>query len=372
MVIALVVMTSVGALLSGYAQADTLRPSGDERLITVHDGGDDKSFLTRGTTIKDALKGADIRVDPNDMVQPDLSTQLIASSYDVNIYRARPVTIIDGETRQRVMTPYQTPEQIVQQANIPLHDEDKLSMSMDGNLIQDGSSVQLTIDRATAFTFNLYGKVVTAYTQAKTVGDMLKEKKVTLGKDDTLTVPMNQPIVAGMTVEIWRNGKQTFSQEESIDPPVRQVQDADQPVGYKQVQNPGTPGKKMVTYEIEMKNGQEVSRTIIQSVVTQQPQEQVVVVGTKQTNTFSGSFADALARLRTCEAGGAYNRNSGNGYYGAYQYNISTWAGYQGYTLPSDAPAAVQDERAWQTYQARGWQPWPSCSIKAGLQDIYR
>ena len=45
---------------------------------------------------------------------------------------------------------------------------------------------------------------------------------------------------------------------------------------------------------------------------------------------------------------------------------------YGGYELASDAPAAVQDEKAWQTYKARGWQPWPTCKVKMGLQDIYR
>ena len=30
-------------------------------------------------------------------------------------------------------------------------------------------------------------------------------------------------------------------------------------------------------------------------------------------------------RLRNCEAGGRYDRNSGNGYYGAYQMSAGTW-----------------------------------------------
>src|SRR3954447_14212085 len=33
---------------------------------------------------------------------------------------------------------------------------------------------------------------------------------------------------------------------------------------------------------------------------------------------------DVWARLRSCEAGGNYARNSGNGYYGAYQFSAST------------------------------------------------
>lgn len=119
-----------------------------------------------------------------------------------------------------------------------------------------------------------------------------------------------------------------------------------------------------------MQNGIEVSRVAIQSVVTKQPVKQIETVGSKSTNTFNGSFAEALARLRSCE--GSYTSNTGNGYYGAYQFDIQTWGGYAGFPNAAAAPPAVQDEKAWLTYQRRGWQPWPSCMRSQGLQDIYR
>jgi hypothetical protein len=216
----------------------------------------------------------------------------------------------------------------------------------------------------------LYGTKKTAYTQEKTVGDMLRKKGIHLAKDDTLSVSQTSSIQSGMTVELWRNGKQTVTEEQDVAFDIEKIQDADQPVGYRTVKTPGVAGKKTVTYEIEMKNGQQVSRNEIQSVVTQQPTKQVEIIGTKMANTFTGDFAGALARLRSCE--GSYTTNTGNGYYGAYQYDISTWANYGGYANASLAPPGVQDEKAWLTYQRRGWQPWPSCSNKMGLQDIYR
>jgi hypothetical protein len=77
---------------------------------------------------------------------------------------------------------------------------------------------------------------------------------------------------------------------------------------------------------------------------------------------------DVWERLRLCEAGGNYARNSGNGYYGAYQYSLSTWGNYLGYARPDLAPPAVQDARAQQTQAARGWSPWPACSRALGLR----
>jgi hypothetical protein len=77
--------------------------------------------------------------------------------------------------------------------------------------------------------------------------------------------------------------------------------------------------------------------------------------------------SDVWAKLRYCEAGGDYARNSGNGYYGAYQYNIGTWANFMGYARPDLAPPAVQDAKARATQAARGWAPWPACARKLGL-----
>jgi len=77
--------------------------------------------------------------------------------------------------------------------------------------------------------------------------------------------------------------------------------------------------------------------------------------------------SDAWAQLRFCEAGGDYTKNTGNGYYGAYQYNLSTWGNYGGYARPDLAPPEVQDAKAQQTQAARGWAPWPACARKLGL-----
>jgi len=78
---------------------------------------------------------------------------------------------------------------------------------------------------------------------------------------------------------------------------------------------------------------------------------------------------DAWAQLRMCESSGNYAVNTGNGYYGAYQFNLPTWQGLGYAGLPSNAPPAVQDQAAQKLYDQRGWQPWPACSAKLGLVD---
>lgn len=77
---------------------------------------------------------------------------------------------------------------------------------------------------------------------------------------------------------------------------------------------------------------------------------------------------DVWYLLRMCESGNTYNRNSGNHYYGAYQYDIGTWGNYMGYARADLAPPEVQDAKARETQAARGWSPWPACSRKLGLR----
>lgn len=364
----LLAIVVLGSIVSSYVQAASPSLSAGQRLITVHDRGRDRGILTHATTLRVAFEEAGITIDPNDTVEPGLDDELVANNYDVNIYRARPVTIIDGAVREKVMSPYQTAKQIAKQANITLHDEDTAILSASTDMVSQGAGVQLHVTRATSFKLVLYGNETTAYTQQKTVGDMLKEKGIVVGSGDTLSQPLSAEIREGMKVELWRNGKQTVTKKEKIAFPIEQIQDADREIGYKKITTPGVKGIKSVTYEIIMKNGKEVSRKKIQSVVLEKAQKQVEIVGAKPS--FSGDFAAALAKLRACESGGNYANKNNPLYRGAYQYSYSTWANKYGIYDPADATPAQQDQAARETYLRRGWQPWPHCG--ASLPDTYR
>jgi hypothetical protein len=150
--------------------------------------------------------------------------------------------------------------------------------------------------------------------------------------------------------------------------PVEVVEDASLSFGSQATRQKGAPGKRLVTYQIELVNGREVSRKKIQEATILDPVKQIVARGP------AGTFAVALGKLRSCE--GAYTSNTGNGYYGAYQFNLGTWQtnsppGFEG-IRPDQAPPVIQDQAATNLYKRRGWQPWPACSNKLGLQDIYR
>ena len=99
------------------------------------------------------------------------------------------------------------------------------------------------------------------------------------------------------------------------------------------------------------------------------------VMGTVVTSVASlGGSAEAATpndfyKLRVCESSDNYRANTGNGYYGAYQFDLSTWQanGFSGY--PHQASPQTQDQAAQVLYSRRGWQPWPVCSQRMGLVD---
>jgi hypothetical protein len=75
-----------------------------------------------------------------------------------------------------------------------------------------------------------------------------------------------------------------------------------------------------------------------------------------------------LSRLRGCEAGGSYGIATGNGFYGAYQFDLGTWRGLGLGGYPHQASPDLQDAAAAALEQSRGWRPWPACSARLGLQ----
>jgi LysM repeat protein len=82
-------------------------------------------------------------------------------------------------------------------------------------------------------------------------------------------------------------------------------------------------------------------------------------VAPRAANYAAGS-GGLFASIRQKESGGNYATNTGNGYYGAYQFDLGTWRSVGGSGLPSDASPAEQDMRAQMLYDRRGCSPWPN------------
>lgn len=277
----LFLISVIFVILSSVTHAGNGTTAGPGRLVTIYDRNIEKAIVTQAETVGDALKEAGVDFDNKDLVEPSVDSKLIASSYKVNIYRARPVIVADGDMRVKITTPYQTAGQIVESAGIKLFDEDKTILERTDDIIAEGAGLKLTIIRSTPINLTLFGNTSVIRTQARTVGEMLGEKGIKLGVDDRVSPDIGIAITDGLVVRIWREGAQTVASEEEIDFEVERIENADMNVGYMEVQTAGEKGLRSVTYQITVQDGQEVSRKEITSLTTKQPKKQVEVIGVK-------------------------------------------------------------------------------------------
>lgn len=68
-----------------------------------------------------------------------------------------------------------------------------------------------------------------------------------------------------------------------------------------------------------------------------------------------------LAAIAQCESGGDPTTDTGNGFYGKYQFTLQTWQSVGGTGNPAQASEAEQDRRAMMLYAQAGVSPWPVC-----------
>ena len=82
----------------------------------------------------------------------------------------------------------------------------------------------------------------------------------------------------------------------------------------------------------------------------------------------TSSAGGVWQQLRECESSGNYATNTGNGFYGAYQFTLQTWEGLGLSGLPSQASPQAQDAAAARLQAEAGWGQWPACSLALGLR----
>lgn len=120
-----------------------------------------------------------------------------------------------------------------------------------------------------------------------------------------------------------------------------------------------------VARQVDAQREQARLEALRQAEIQKQAQVQAEVKSVPNTPVLSSD--DAFIQLSYCEAGGKPATNTGNGYYGMFQYDLQTWGNYMGYARPDLAPADVQLAKAKETQARRGWSPWPACARKLGL-----
>lgn len=78
--------------------------------------------------------------------------------------------------------------------------------------------------------------------------------------------------------------------------------------------------------------------------------------------------ADSVwASMASCESGGDWGVDSGNGYYGGLQFSEDSWRNVGGDGLPHEHPPDHQIAMAERLLSRQGWAAWPACARRLGL-----
>ncbi|HEX6352220.1 MAG TPA: transglycosylase family protein [Actinophytocola sp.] len=351
------------SLIGGGAAAIAMNKS-----VTVDIDGEAHQVNTYADTVGEVLEDEGINVGSHDALSPSPSAA-INDDGKIVLQRGRQLHLtIDGEKRE-FWVRATTVGEALRQLNLSV-DGAKLSQGSDKEIPLNGMSLEIkTVKNITLFDGGNAPQAMK--TNAVTAGELLADLKLTLGPDDTITPTSDLKITEGAEVRITRNGVTVINQTETIEPPVQKIEDPEAEKGSEVVVDPGAAGERIATYRITVKNGEETGREEIGSKITVEAKPKVVKIGTKKPPQPVISDGEVWDRLAKCEAGGNWAINTGNGYYGGLQFNLSTWqsnGGTQYAAYPHQATREQQIAIATLVRDRRGgYGAWPSCARQLGL-----
>jgi resuscitation-promoting factor RpfB len=256
-------------------------PQIDAKIVIISHDHEQQIVPSREETVGGLIQKLHIPLNQGDVVEPAAKTVIDQDEFRINIYRAVPVEIVDGDQHTYTFSAATTPRSIAEQAGKTLYSEDDITTTPAQNFLKaDAIGEQVVIDRAVPVNMNLYGTPLAIRTHAKTVGDLIQQKGIKLAKDDQVLPAADTPLTPNTQVFIVRNGTKIESESQVIAMPVQTIQDPTLAYGTSAIRQQGSAGTQVLTYQDMLQNGIVVSRSLIQTVVTTAPVTAVVVVGT--------------------------------------------------------------------------------------------
>ncbi|HSX18376.1 MAG TPA: G5 domain-containing protein [Candidatus Saccharimonadales bacterium] len=283
----------------GHSSGQTFRPS-DAHIVFLFDSGRRQVLDTKAKTVGELVDRLNLHLIDQDVVEPARDTPIVEDNFRINIYHARPVTVLDGVSKTVTLTAQRSPRVVAQNAGLKVNAED-IAKFTPGNLKENVIGEQVLVSRATPVLLNLYGTQVATYTQAKTIAGLLAEKHIQLNNSENVNPATTTPITPNLQVFILSKGSQVITAEESVPAPTQTVSDISLSFGTTVVRQAGAPGKKLVTYLITTQKGVETARKLIQEAVIQAPVPQIIAKGTTIDINGDKSGIMAAAGIRSSD-----------------------------------------------------------------------
>lgn len=360
-------LAAQAAVLSAVVGASVLYATLD-KTVTLSVDGKTSEVHAFSKTVGDLLDKQGLTVGPKDIVAPSTSSSL-GEGDTIVIRYARPLTLtVDGTKKV-----YWTTETSVDRALSALGvraDGATLSASRSQRIDRAGLAMWLTTPKQVTVIAD--GKKRKVTTVAPTVAALLTEQKLTVEPLDKLSTVPTAALREGSVIKLTRIAKKRVTKIQKVSFSVTKKNSSKLLVGTTKVLTKGQAGKRAAVYDITYTDGKVTKRTLVSTTMKDKPVTQVVQVGTKPKPSSGGSSGggtptdDGLnwAALAECESGGNPKAVNPAGYYGLYQFSLSTWRAQGGTGNPTDASSAEQTKRAQILYGKTGASSWPSCGPK--------
>ena len=327
-----------------------------DKKITLNVDGQSQTVHTFAGTVGAVLSSDDISTGSKDIVSPAPGTSA-SDNETISVLYGRPLTLSVNGVSKTTWVHHATVAQALQELGVRTTGA-KSSDPMSAVIPRSGLT-GLVVYTMRHVTFLVDGKTVQLNTTAATVTQAMAQAGIVLHNQDSPSVSAGSVPTDGETISINRITGTTETKEVSIPFKTTQVSDSTAYTGTSTVTTQGVDGEETITYAVLVVNGVKQSPKQVSESVTKQPVDEVVSMGTK---ALPSSAADLnWTALATCESGDNPKEDTGNGFYGMYQFTISTWDSLGGSGIPSDASAATQTALAEKLYTEAGAGQWPVC-----------
>jgi resuscitation-promoting factor RpfB len=337
--------------------------------VTVSLDGQEREVSAMGGTVGDVLESEGIEVSDRDVVAPSLDEEVTDGSA-ISVRFARPLELtVDGKTSTHWVTATDVAGALSQLGSRFAGAD--LSVSRGGSIDRDGMSLEVVTEKKVEVKI-ADRKVVTHRIPALTARDALEDLGVEIDRHDKITPGADKELDDGDRIVFTDIDVKTKRvKAEAIDFSTVEREDSSMLEGRTDTIRSGRAGVRDVTYRQTFRNGELVTSKVLRQEVLREPVDAIVAVGTKEEPVVTSNYASGSTvwdQLAQCESGGNWAINTGNGYYGGLQFNLSTWQSYGGTGYPHQASRETQIMIAERVRAATGgYGSWPACSAELGL-----
>lgn len=245
--------------------------------VDLYDGKTLTTVYTDKTTAKDVLAEAGVPFSSFDKID---DSRFTPGSDESTITITRPNLVGVNDERGTVYFTFDgTVAEAIEMAQVTVGKEDLVNYN-EATPVKDGMII--SVARAFPLTVRLHGKNIALQMAVGTVADALKKAGVTPGKNDVVSLDLNEVVSAGMVIFVDEVTYKERTETKAIPFTSVTKKDANLPKGQQKVTTKGEPGQKEITYKEKYVNGVLIDTAQISEKVTKQPVTQVTVMGTKK------------------------------------------------------------------------------------------